>query len=283
MISQREISAWRAYAPWSDDHLVEQDYLICKSLEAIFSDPFLISQVAMRGGTVLHKGHLAPAARYSEDIDLVIIGDRPASHIRKALNRVLEPIFGKPQEDVFTNIQLTIRNLVAKSKIIRQIYNYDPTSESHAIGTLKVEVNTNECQPLFALTNVAVLVPLNEGAPKQLDVLSYDLNEMLGTKLRALLQREHGRDLFDIFWAYNNAAKSTLATSFDPAKVAEAFRHYMAQEGSTFSKENIAMELERRMKSVKFRKDMDGYLATGQSYDIDKAHAEFIEVFLPHL
>ena len=87
----------------------------------------------------------------------------------------------------------------------------------------------------------------------------------------------------DIFWAYNNAAKSTLSTSFDPAKVAEAFRHYMAQEGSTFRKENIAMELERRMKSVKFRKDMDGYLATGQSYDIDKAHAEFIEVFLPHL
>jgi len=27
----------------------------------------------MRGGTVLHKAHLAPAARYSEDIDLVLV------------------------------------------------------------------------------------------------------------------------------------------------------------------------------------------------------------------
>lgn len=283
MISQREIVTWRSHAPWSDDHLVEQDYLICKAVEAIFTDPFLASQVAMRGGTVLHKGHLAPAARYSEDIDLVMVGDRPARHIRLALNRVLEPIFGKPQENVFMDIRLTIRNLVAKSRIIRQIYTYDPSSEFQAIGTLKVEVNTNENHPLFALTKVPILIPIEGNPPKALEVLSYDLNEMLGTKLRALLQREHGRDLFDIFWAHKNAAKSPFAMSFDPAKVADAFRHYMEQEGSTFEKENIAKELERRLKSVKFRNDMDGYLAAGQSYDIDQAHAEFIAIFLPHL
>lgn len=34
----------------------------------------------MRGGTLLHKVHLAPASRYSEDIDLVVIGDRPEDH-----------------------------------------------------------------------------------------------------------------------------------------------------------------------------------------------------------
>lgn len=39
----------------------------------------------MRGGTVLHKVHLAPAARYSQDIDLVAVGERPEEHIRKAL------------------------------------------------------------------------------------------------------------------------------------------------------------------------------------------------------
>ena len=74
--------------------MVEQDYLLCRAVEAIFEDDFLSTQVAMRGGTVLHKGHLAPASRYSEDIDLVLVGDRPSPHIKKALTRVLRPILG---------------------------------------------------------------------------------------------------------------------------------------------------------------------------------------------
>jgi predicted nucleotidyltransferase component of viral defense system len=73
--------------------MVEQDYLLCRAVAAIFKDEFLPTQVAMRGGTVLHKGHLAPASRYSEDIDLVLVGDRPSSHIKKALTRVLWPVW----------------------------------------------------------------------------------------------------------------------------------------------------------------------------------------------
>ena len=102
MISAREISDWRALAPWSTDLMVEQDYLICKAVTAIFEDRFLASHVAMRGGTVLHKGHLAPASRYSEDIDLVLVGDRPKGHIKRALNRVLHPLLGEPTEWNFT-------------------------------------------------------------------------------------------------------------------------------------------------------------------------------------
>ena len=48
-------------------------------MAALFNDKFLCSQIAMRGGTLLHKVHLAPAARYSEDIDLVVFGERPVA------------------------------------------------------------------------------------------------------------------------------------------------------------------------------------------------------------
>jgi predicted nucleotidyltransferase component of viral defense system len=46
---------------------VEQDLLLCRAIEALFKDKFLSSQLSMRGGTLLHKVHLAPASRYSED------------------------------------------------------------------------------------------------------------------------------------------------------------------------------------------------------------------------
>ena len=83
MIPLAEITAWRHHAPWSDDMQVEQDLLLSRAMAAIFSDNFLSDQVAMRGGTVLHKVHLAPAVRYSEDIDLVLVGGRPKAMSRR--------------------------------------------------------------------------------------------------------------------------------------------------------------------------------------------------------
>lgn len=53
-------------------------------MAALFEDPFLSAQIAMRGGTLLHKAHLAPASRYSEDIDLVVVGTRPEEHMLAA-------------------------------------------------------------------------------------------------------------------------------------------------------------------------------------------------------
>jgi hypothetical protein len=53
VITTREIAAWRTVAPWATDMMVEQDYLLCRAVAAIFEDEFLSTQVAMRGVTVL--------------------------------------------------------------------------------------------------------------------------------------------------------------------------------------------------------------------------------------
>lgn len=140
--------------------------------------------------------------RYLTDIDLVLVGDRPAAHIKKALTRVLKPMLSNPSESVFTTVQLAVRNLVAKSKVIRTTYTYDPTSSEAALAHLKVEVNINENKSFFPLVPITIAVPDSNGGQRAVQVVSYDLDEMLGTKLRALLQREHGRDLFDLWWAW---------------------------------------------------------------------------------
>lgn len=283
MITTQELARWRPHAQWSSDLMVEQDFLICQAVAAIFEDKFLKGQVAMRGGTVLHKAHLAPASRYSEDIDLVLVGDRPAGHIKKALTRVLKPLLGAPAESIFTDIRLTVRNLVAKSSIIRSTYTYDPTSNDAALAHLKVEVNTNERKSLFPLVHVEVQVPDASGGVRDIDVVSYDLDEMLGTKLRALLQREHGRDLYDIVHAWEVAQAPGAVSMVDPARVGQAFRFYMKQEGSVFEAEKIEAELARRMTSQKFLSDMNGYLAADATYSPEAAYRQFCRVFLPHL
>lgn len=74
MVIKSAIQQWREYAPWTDVAYIEQDLIISRALVAIFSDEFLASQLAFRGGTALHKLHIQPQARYSEDIDLVPVG-----------------------------------------------------------------------------------------------------------------------------------------------------------------------------------------------------------------
>ena len=281
MIAAQELVTWRAYAPWSSDVMVEQDYLLCSAVAAIFEDPFLSGQLAMRGGTVLHKGHLAPASRYSEDIDLVLVGGRPRAHIKKALARVLRPLFGRPTESAFADITLAVRNLVAKSTILRTTYTYSPTAQEAALGKVKLEVNLNETKSFYPLVSLEMAVPAG-AATRKVRVVTYDLDEMLATKLRALLQREHGRDLFDLWWAWRTAAGNP-GLQLDPHRIGAAFRFYMAQEGSSFRAEDVRAELARRLRSRSFLSDMDGYLPVGQTYDPQQAYADFCTVFLPHL
>ena len=263
--------------------MVEQDYLLSKAVAAIFEDDFLKGQVAMRGGTVLHKGHLAPASRYSEDIDLVLVGDRPSHHIKLALARVLRPLLGGPTESVVTSVQLAVRNLVAKSKIVRTVYTYDPSSQDAALAQLKIEVNVSEKKSFFGLVSVPLAVPHSAGSVRFVEVRSYDLDEMLGTKLRALLQRDQGRDLYDLWRAVQMGRREGAARRVDPARVGAAFRFYMEQEGSRFSANEFRRELERRMSSRKFLQDMGGFLPLGQRYSPQEAFTDFCAVFLPHL
>ncbi len=90
MINRNAIQQWSEHAPWIENAQIEQDLIICRALVAIFSDEFLASQLAFRGGTALHKLYLSPQPRYSEDIDLVQINPGPIKPIMYRLGEVLD-------------------------------------------------------------------------------------------------------------------------------------------------------------------------------------------------
>ena len=122
MIPQREIIGWREHAPWSSDVQVEQDLLITQCMVAIFKDEFLRANLAMRGGTALDKVHLAPAARYSEDIDLVLVQRRRPAIVKQHLIRAVRPIMNSAPRGLIDEAVVGLRNLVQPSRIIRQNY-----------------------------------------------------------------------------------------------------------------------------------------------------------------
>src|SRR6267143_653866 len=143
-ITRRDVISHQSVVPWPSQVQVEQDLLLCRAMVTLFDDSFLQSQIAMRGGTLLHKVHLAPASRYSGDIDLVVVGDRPEGHIRKALNRVLNGVMGTPRQSVWGDLKLAIRNSVKPSRVLRMTYAIPSLTESGRTLEIVIEANVTE-------------------------------------------------------------------------------------------------------------------------------------------
>lgn len=286
MRPRQEIIAWRRHAAWATDAQIEQDLLLTRAMVAIFRDPFLSGQIAMRGGTALHKLHLAPAARYSEDIDLVLVGDRPVAHIERALGRVLEPLLGRPTGRAVTSMRIAMRNLAQPSKIRRLIYTYRPTVTPPPEMKIKVEINFNERKPCFPLARLPFAPPLRGADAGPVTLRSYDLDEMLGTKMRALLQRNQGRDLFDLDRACVRNVEAVTGGAealLDPRRVVTAFRTYMRQEGVRVRRSEYIASLREKLANRAFRADTTKVLPPGVDYDIDAAARRVGEILVARL
>jgi predicted nucleotidyltransferase component of viral defense system len=260
-LTRRDVLAHQTAVPWSGQRQVEQDLLLCRAMVAVFNDTFLQTQVAMRGGTLLHKVHLAPPARYSEDIDLVVFGTRPEDHIRKALKRVLHDVLGNPKTSAWGALSLAIRNTVKPSRVLRMTYSVPSVVEQGLGLEIVVEANVTERRPHRPIVQIPFEF-LFRDAPLRTKVNGYDIHEMLGTKLRALFQRRRGRDLFDLYWAMT-MSKPTV----DPAAVIESFEHYLQQEGSTAGRAEFTELLEAHLADRGFRSDMQPLLRAGVVYD----------------
>lgn len=275
-LTYRDVLAHQNYVPWPTHRQIEQDLLLCRAMAALFNDAFLQSQIAMRGGTLLHKVHLAPPSRYSEDIDLVAFGNRPEGHISKALRRVLADVLGKPQTSVWDAIQLAIRNAVKPSRVLRLTYAVPSASAPGSTLTVVVEVNVTERNPYRPIVKLPFEFPFRAATSKTL-INGYDLHEMLGTKMRALFQRQRGRDLFDLYWALTRGKPGV-----DPAVVIESFEHYLRREGSRATRAECATILDSHLADRGFCSDMEPLLRAGLQYDPHQA-GEYVKANLLRL
>lgn len=272
-LTLRDVMAHRAVVPWPNMRQVEQDLLLCRSMEALFKDDFLSSQVSMRGGTLLHKVHLAPASRYSEDIDLVVHGDSPENHIRKAINRVLKDILGEPANSTWEDVKLAVRNVVRPSRILRLIYRVSSVSGGAPLEII-IEVNVTERKSHLPIVKFPFQFQFRDEEISAM-VNGYDIHEMLGTKMRALFQRKRGRDLFDLYWAL-----TMPNTQVEPGKIIESFLYYMEQEETTASREEFTNILKSYLMDHGFLKDMEPLLRTGIQYDPQIAGVYLIDNLL---
>ena len=98
----------------------------------------------------------------------------------------------------------------------------------------------------------------------QCEISTYELDELLGTKLRALYQRKKGCDLFDL-------AAALKHEDADPARIVETFSAYMKHGGNSVTRAQFEMNLHQKLSDPQFAADISPLLATGRSWEITEA------------
>jgi hypothetical protein len=90
-------------------------------------------------------------------------------------------------------------------------------------------------------------------------ITTYRLEELLGTKLRALYQRSKGRDLFDL------AVTLDRVPEVDRAAVLRCFMKYADHQGVRISRSQFEENLATKLEDPGFGKDVEVLLASAVS------------------
>ena len=244
MIPAQDIVAWSNVVPWGDQRQVEQDLIISRALIEIFSEESLRTALRFRGGTALNKLHFPAPMRYSEDIDLVRTTAGPIGPILDQLRAVLEPWLGPAQFD--------------QSPVAPKFrFRVEAEDESGVPIRLKIEINTREIEVFDELTALLLKVA-NPWFSGSATIPTFSREEMLATKLRALLQRDKGRDLYDLAYALH------VFEDLDVDRMVETFGRCLAASGQAISRAQAQERMFAKLANPRFLLDVRPLLPAAQ-------------------
>ncbi len=253
MIPRAYITEWTQYAPWKSNEQVEQDLVICRALVEIFSDEFLSNELVFRGGTALHKLYLNPQSRYSEDIDLVQVNKGAIEPVLDRIRALLDPLFESKAK--------------YKKTLISNKLTYRFQSEFPPVQTMKLKIEINCREHFTELGYVKVPFEFNSKWYKGSCLINtYHLEELMGTKLRALYQRTKGRDLYDQYQALTKVA------DIDIKKVIQCYYAYMHQSNISVPTRELYMQnITEKMSDPEFIGDTIALIHTKEEWNAEEA------------
>lgn len=251
MIPQNDIIEWSNTVSWQTNEQIEQDLVICRALVEIFNDDYLAGHLAFRGGTALHKLYLQPQPRYSEDIDLVQMQAEPIGQVLDRLRDVLG-FLGKARVEVGDTMA------TMKFRFESEIAPVVPMR-------LKIEINCREhfAELGWGKKDFSVQSNWFEG---KCSLTTYKVEELLGTKIRALYQRRKGRDLYDLYQAFTKG-------KLDVEPMLRCYRQYMEfSVGNVPSQREFIQNMELKLQDKYFVGDIVGLIHPDEVYDHQTAY-----------
>jgi predicted nucleotidyltransferase component of viral defense system len=207
------ITEWQSKVPWPELLQVEQDLILSRLMIEIAENERLGGEFVMRGGTCLHKLHLAEPRRYSEDLDYV---RRTHGPIKEYIDEL---------RAIAADIGLSVTSYDQSRAMVHLTLGAEPTVRP---GSIRIKVETNIVETEFFKDTTAIDHAVESqwwtGAAR---IPTFALDEMMSTKSRALYQRSKGRDLFDLWLVLTTE-------DVDDNEIVAGLLHYMNDQAFTY-------------------------------------------------
>jgi len=211
----------------------------------MFSNDILRDGLRFRGGTALNKLHFPVPLRYSEDIDLVRTSAGPIGPVLDRLRSILEPWLGRARFD--------------QSPVAPKLrFRIEAEDGSGAPIRLKLEINTREIEAFDGPVSLPLKIE-NPWFSGEAAVSTFSREEMLATKLRALLQREKGHDLYDLA----RALESFHDLEVD--RIVEIFGRYLDRSGQAISRAQAQKRMFAKLANPRLLSDVRPLLPAVQA------------------
>ena len=260
MIPNIFIQNWSNHVKWQTPAQIEQDLIISRALVDLYNDPHIKDALVFRGGTALNKLFINPPSRYSEDIDFVQKNADPIGQTINAIREVLKPWLGDPKWKI-------------TQRSAKLIYKYESINKS--ASKLKIEINTTEHFQVLPLKKVPFSMD-SDWFKGTADIITYEMDELMATKLRALYQRRKGRDLFDMWYVTTNDL-------INLNQVFDIFAKYCTYNGMKISREEFIKNLEQKKDNRDFHVDMSLLLPSKLHWNFDEAYQFVVDNVISRL
>ncbi len=260
MIPNIFIQNWSNHVKWQTPAQIEQDLIISRALVDFYNDPHIKDALVFRGGTALNKLFINPPSRYSEDIDFVQKNADPIGQTINAIREVLKPWLGEPKWKI-------------TQRSAKLIYKYESINKS--ASKLKIEINTTEHFQVLPLKKVPFSMD-SDWFKGTADIITYEMDELMATKLRALYQRRKGRDLFDVWYV---ADRNLINLN----RVFDIFHQYCTYNDLKITGEEFLKNLELKKDHRDFHMDMSVLLPSKLHWNFEEAYQFVIDNVISRL
>ena len=198
--------------------------------------PYWGKSLYLRGGTAFHKLYMPEPFRYSEDLDYVRTSAGSIGNIMKRLTSLGQELGFKVN---------------TKMGEFPKVY-WKFLFEDDTPGKIKLEINTYERSPMLPLAEKEHQINSSYYVGSGM-IKTFEAEELVATKLRALYQRKKGRDLYDIWLALT-------VLGLKPERIVSAFPAYRP-EGVTAKL--MAANLAEKLADKSFCRDVGNMVRVG--------------------
>jgi len=252
-LTETKIRKWADVLKVKDLRLAELDLRLLEALKAIYSDSFLSERLYLKGGTALNKLYIKETSRLSVDLDFNAIGEK--ERVLKERKAVRSKITERLKEQD-SNYKIGSRSRYELTTI-HAIYDSLFGGEKQRI---KIEISNIERFAILGRAKKDITIPFSN---ERFWVSTYEPEELIATKLRALYSRLKGRDIYDLYFASD--------LELDEVILRKLVIYYFYRSKKIFTPGLLFKNIREKFESRKYVDDVSGFIRSDMEFPMRDA------------